>query len=150
MSTWALGSWFLWFLDVFLKLNTVTEILTIYRQLTRQSSLDRHPYWVFYDKVEFWLFNGLVRFWGPNPVRLKSEFHFETSGICYLYLNTNNCKGWELLDQFWICWPTPVFSQSESRSRTLASLNFKILHRQKMLIPTSNQKQISINSSTKE
>ena len=41
------------FLDVFLKLNTVNEILTIYRQLTRQSSLERHPCRVFYDKVEF-------------------------------------------------------------------------------------------------
>ena len=25
---------------------------------------------------------------------------------CYLYLNTNNCKGWKLSDHFWIFWPT--------------------------------------------
>ena len=66
----------------------------------RQSSLDRHPYRVFYDKVEFSLFNGLVRFWGPNPVRLKNEFHFETSEIFYLYLNTNSCKGKNYLITF--------------------------------------------------
>ena len=94
------------FLDVFLKLNNINEIMTSYRQLTRQCSLDRHPYWVFYDKVEFWLFNGLVRFWGPNPVRLKDEFYFETSGIFHSYLNTNNCKGWELSAHFYIFWPT--------------------------------------------
>ena len=46
----------------FLKLNAVDEILIIYSQLTHQSYLDRHPYQVFYDKVEFWLFSGLVRF----------------------------------------------------------------------------------------
>ena len=91
---------------VFLKLNTVNETLTSYRQLTRQSSLDRHPCRVFYDKVEFWLFNGLVRFWGPNPVRLKTQFQFGTSGIFYSYINTNNCKGGELFDHFWHFWPT--------------------------------------------
>ena len=41
------------FLDDFQKLNTLNEILTICRQLTHQSSLDRHPCWVLYDKVEF-------------------------------------------------------------------------------------------------
>ena len=41
------------FLDVFLKLNTLNEILTICCQLTRQSFLDRHPCRVFYDEVEF-------------------------------------------------------------------------------------------------
>ena len=39
-------------LDVFLKLSTINEILTIYRRLTDQTSLDRYPYWVFYNKVE--------------------------------------------------------------------------------------------------
>ena len=45
---------------VFFKLGTINEILTIYRLLThiltRQSSLDRHPYWVVYDKVEIAMF----------------------------------------------------------------------------------------------
>ena len=44
------------FLDFFLKLNTISGILTIYRQLTCQSSFDRHPYWPFYDKFEMAIF----------------------------------------------------------------------------------------------
>ena len=32
------------FFDVFFKPDAVNQILTIYRQLTRQGSLDRHPY----------------------------------------------------------------------------------------------------------
>ena len=47
-----------------------------------------------------------VIFWwypsGPNPIIKKNEFHFETSGIFHLYLNTNYCKGWKLFDHFWI------------------------------------------------
>ena len=61
------------------------DILTIYRLLTCQSSLDRHPYRVFYDKVDFWLFNGLVIFSRPNPVGEKHEFQFETSEI-FIYI----------------------------------------------------------------
>ena len=35
----------------FLKRSTINKILTIYRLFTRQSYLDRHPYWVFCTKV---------------------------------------------------------------------------------------------------
>ena len=63
-------SYFRRFLDVFLKLNTVNEILTIYYQLTRQSSLDRHPYLVFYDKVQFFglgLGRAKIQVWRFGP-----------------------------------------------------------------------------------
>ena len=49
-------SYFLRILDVFLNMNTLNEILTICRELTRQNSLDRHPYWVFYEILKMAVF----------------------------------------------------------------------------------------------
>ena len=44
-----LNAAFLLFLGNFLKMEAVNQILTIYHQLTRQSSLARHPYRVYYE-----------------------------------------------------------------------------------------------------
>ena len=71
-----------------------------------KSSLDRHPCWLFCDKVTFWLFNGWVRFSRANPVREINEFNFKTSEIFYLKLNTNKYIRAKLFDQFSIFWPS--------------------------------------------
>ena len=82
------------FLEVFgrfLKLINVNEILTSYRQLTRRSSLDRHPYRVFCDKDRFCLFKGLVRFstdlWG---VQMASKSKKNNFSLLYMHQIPNS------------------------------------------------------------
>ena len=45
-------------------------------------------------------FNGLIIFSRLNPAGEKHEFQFETSGIFYLYLNTNESIETKLSDHF--------------------------------------------------
>ena len=66
------------FFDVFFKMSTVNLIPTIYRQLTHQSSLDRHPYWVFYDKVEIAIFWPIVDFEGDLRLTSSLKLQFLT------------------------------------------------------------------------
>ena len=49
----------------------------------------------------FWRVDGPVR----SLVLVKELIHFKTSEIFYLYLNTNNFKGLELVDKCWMFWP---------------------------------------------
>ena len=78
IRTFSEISYFWRFLDVFLLSDKVIDILTIYRPLIRQSSLDRHPYRVVCDKVRFWLFKGLFRFltdlwWVQTALKYKTN-----------------------------------------------------------------------------